>query len=123
MKRRIPLGAIDDHSLPAIVPSVFYANGGKELVIKFAIKSKTAPEPNPSDPNPDPERDTHREVFEKPGGSIFGTNLKVQLFGLSKDSSTMQITMDINSKIPGTGGADLLPESAPGKKKSNGIPE
>lgn len=113
MERRVKIGpdVEDIESAAAIVPQVVYANSGRDLTIKFSILSTAIPSPDPPNPN-HPQKDTHLDIFERAGGSIYGTNLKVAL-SKSGSTNTLTISMDINAKIPGTGaaGEDFLDEA------------
>lgn len=105
MERRLKLGPkIENLTASGITPKVKFANSGKELTITFSIKSFGVPDA-PIPPNQDPQRDTHRDLIELVGGNLYGTNLSVALFAIDKNASTMVISMNLNSKIPGTGAA------------------
>lgn len=113
MQRRVKLGAFQD--LAATTPDVKFSNNGKSLIIAFAFKSETVPANEPPNPN-HPRRNTHRDITDI-SGSVYGGSLEAALYGSSDDSSTVVLTLKLNSKVPGTG-AGLVSAKRGGAKKA-----
>ncbi|MFD0999968.1 hypothetical protein ACFQ21_11665 [Ohtaekwangia kribbensis] len=113
MQRRVKLGAFQD--LATTTPDVKFSSNGKSLIIAFAFKSEAIPSNDPVTPT-HPKRNTHRDIIDI-SGSVYGGSLDATLYGSSEDSSTVVLTLKLNSKVPGTG-AGLVSAKRGGAKKA-----
>lgn len=99
MTRRLQLGrqVVDSTQ----VPKLDFSEDGKSLILTFGIISKSMPTSIAAD---DPEKRTHRDIKPREGGSIYGTNLTAEFMLKDEETPVLNITMVVNSKVPGTGG-------------------
>jgi len=107
MIRRIKLSSFQD--LVTTTPDVKFSSNGKSLIIAFAFKSEAIPSNDPITPD-HPKRDTHRDITDI-SGTVYGGSLEATLYGSSESSSTVILTLKLNSKVPGTG-EGLTPRKA-----------
>jgi len=104
MSFRLKLGlGLEDISVGATKPSVRFSGDGRTLTITLPIHSSPTPD-EPIDCEND-KRHTYRDILETAGGTggAYGGNVKAWLWGDSDGASTLMITMDVSSKVPGTG--------------------
>lgn len=113
MVRRVKLGAFQD--LATTTPDVKFSSNGKSLIIAFAFKSEAIPAGDPTSPS-HPRRDTHRDITDV-SGSVYGGSLEAILYGSSGESSTIVLTLKLNSKVPGTGAGLASAKKKTAKKK------
>jgi hypothetical protein len=108
MKRRFKLGSEIVNS--QLTPTLKFSQDGRKMILTFPINSEIPP--NVEDEEKlNPRRHTHRDVLEITGGDAYGAGMSAKLVSVGESETVLNLTMKVNSKIPGTGTAfaSLMP--------------
>jgi hypothetical protein len=110
MQRRFKLG--DKIASTEQTPSLTISEDGKRMIFTFPIISTETPDTEPFERD-NSKRHTHRDLFEPVGGTIYSSGLKASLTSAGASGETvLNLTMRLNSKVPGTGTAFALEASS-----------
>jgi hypothetical protein len=104
MERRFKLGSeiVNSQQTPTLV----FSEDNQNLILTFPIISEITPSPSEEQQEQyNPQRHSHRDIFELSTGDAFGTDLTASLVSIGENETVLNLSMKVNSKIPGTGAA------------------